>query len=112
MTRVSFLFAIAIAFQAVSASAVTGEITAIEDLQRDTPVTVQGTVDRITSSDEFYLRDETGAVRVYVGPNRIPAEVGENITIIGKVDEDRKLEVYAFEIIRADGSRVELPHRY
>jgi uncharacterized protein YdeI (BOF family) len=103
---------LALGLHAAPVGAVTAEITAIEDLQRDTPVTVRGTVDRITSSDEFYLRDETGAVRVYVGPNRIPAEVGENITIIGKVDEDRKLEVYAFEIIRADGSRVELPNRY
>jgi uncharacterized protein YdeI (BOF family) len=112
MRQVVVPFAFAIGLYAAPVGAASGDITAIEDLQRDTPVTVQGTVDRITSSDEFYLRDETGAVRVYVGPNRIPAEVGENITIIGKVDEDRKLEVYAFEIIRADGSRVELPHRY
>lgn len=112
MRRVAVTLVLALGLHAAPVGAASGDITAIEDLQRDTPVTVQGTVDRITSSDEFYLRDETGAVRVYVGPNRIPAEVGENITIIGKVDEDRKLEVYAFEIIRADGSRVELPHRY
>jgi len=84
----------------------------IADIQRNMDVTLAGTVDRITDEDEFVLRDASGTVRVYVGPNRVPAARGEAVTVIGHVDDDRPIEVYATEIVRADGKRVALPHRY
>lgn len=86
--------------------------TPIGELQRNTPVTIAGVVERFTDEDEFILRDETGSVLVYVGPNPIPAAPGERITVTGMVDEDARLEVYADVIVRADGTRVDLPRRY
>lgn len=87
-------------------------ITPIAEVQRDMAVTLQGKVERITDEDEFVLRDASGAIRVYVGPNRVPAAPGESVTVIGHVDDDRPVEVYATEMVRADGTRVALPHRY
>lgn len=75
-------------------------------------VTLAGTVDRITDEDEFLLRDATGTVLVYVGPNLVPATEGEQVTVSGRVDDDGPLEIYATTILRADGTRVALPHAY
>ena len=98
------------ALLAGSPALATQDVTPIAEIRRDMAVTLKGTVDRIT--DEFVLRDHSGAVRVYVGPNPVPATPGEVITVIGHVDDDRPIEVYATEIVRADGARVALPHRY
>lgn len=88
-------------------------LTAIADVQRGTMVTVAGTVDRLLDEDEFRLRDGTGTLRVYVGPNRVPADVGEEITVFGMMDDAFiRPELYAREITRADGTVVELSHRY
>ena len=51
-------------------------------------VSVAGTVERITDEDEFRLTDAGGTVRVYVGPNWVPANVGEAVTVDGFVDDD------------------------
>jgi uncharacterized protein YdeI (BOF family) len=84
----------------------------VATLVRGQPVTIVGVVDRITDEDEFILRDATGTVRVYVGPNFVPAAAGETVTVSGRVDDDWSLEIYATVIVRADGTRVDLPHRY
>jgi uncharacterized protein YdeI (BOF family) len=89
-----------------------GPSVTIASLERGQQVIVAGSVDRITDEDEFILRDATGTVRVYVGPNRVPASQGETITVHGIVDDDLPLEVYATAITRADGTRVDLPHEY
>ena len=52
-------------------------IIPIGELQRGTLVTVAGTVERVTDEDEFILADTSGRVRVYVGPNWVPANLGE-----------------------------------
>lgn len=88
-------------------------ITPIGDLQRGTLVTVQGTVERILDEDEFRLADETGSVRVYVGPDRVPAEAGESVTVHGFVDDGiGPLELYARRLTRADGTQVTFDRRY
>lgn len=80
-------------------------VTPVGELKRGTMVTVQGTVGRILDTDEFRLTDKSGSVRVYVGPNWVPADVGEMVTVRGFVDDDiGPLELYARSLTRADGS--------
>jgi uncharacterized protein YdeI (BOF family) len=108
------LFA-ATAFAALLASAAlaSGPVTPIGDLQRGSMVTVQGTVERITDEDEFRLADASGSVRVYVGPNWVPANVGEAVTVDGFVDDDLgPLEIYARSLTRADGTVVTFDRPY
>jgi uncharacterized protein YdeI (BOF family) len=88
-------------------------LTPIGDLQRGTMVTVAGVVERITDEDEFRLTDATGTVRVYVGPNWVPAAVGEAITVDGFVDDGlSRKEIYARSLTRADGTVIAFEHRY
>lgn len=90
------------------------DVTPIADAARGTLVTVQGTVERITDEDEFRLTDASGSIRIYVGPNRVPADVGEAVTVTGMVDDDLvgPREIYARELTRADGSTVTFDLRY
>ena len=89
-------------------------MTPIADAARGTMVTVQGTVERITDEDEFRLADATGSIQIYVGPNWVPAELGETVTVNGFVDYNLigPKEIYARELIRADGSVVTFARTY
>ena len=79
----------------------------IEDAQRGTMVTVAGVVERITDEDEFILTDESDSIRVYVGPNWVPAQVGDSVTVQGFVDNDLlRRELYARTLTMPDGSVV------
>ncbi|WP_227286990.1 hypothetical protein [Boseongicola sp. H5] len=93
-------------------SAAGAETTDIADLRPGMSVTLTGTVERVTDEDEFELADGTGRVRVYVGPNPVPAAEGETLTVIGTVDDDLPLEVYATGAVLADGTEVSFPYRY
>lgn len=104
--------AILAALLLAAAPAAARETTRIADLVRNTNVTVVGTVDRLTDEDEFILADASGSVRVYVGPNLVPVNPGDAVTVRGFVDDDFRLEIYAREIVRPDGSTVTLEHRY
>jgi uncharacterized protein YdeI (BOF family) len=99
---------------ALSAPAFAQQITPIADAQRGTMVTVQGTVERITDEDEFRLADASGNIRVYVGPNWVPAEVGETVIVNGFVDDDPIIprEIYARSLTRADGTVITFERRY
>jgi uncharacterized protein YdeI (BOF family) len=90
------------------------KITPVSDLERGTMVTVRGEVERITDEDEFRLADSTGRVRVYVGPNWVPADIGEQVTVRGFVDDDviGPKEIYAKTLTRADGKVVEFDRKY
>lgn len=89
-------------------------VTPIAEVQRGTVVTVTGTVERITDEDEFRLTDATGSIRVYVGPNWVPAAVGERIMVHGFVDDDliAPREIYARTLTRQDGTLITFDHRY
>ncbi len=94
-------------------AAAANTISPIADAQRGSVVTVQGTVERITDEDEFRLADATGQIRVYVGPNWVPAEVGETVIVHGFVDDDLgPREIYARSLTRADGTVIAFDHRY
>ncbi|MFP7672818.1 hypothetical protein ACG74X_05615 [Marivita sp. S0852] len=119
MTRTPFALglAVCIGFGALAnpiyASAQDRPLTAITDVKRGTMVTVAGTVDRLLDEDEFRLRDDTGTLRVYVGPNWVPADIGEAVTVFGYMDDALiRPELYAREITRADGTVVTLSQRY
>lgn len=96
-----------------SAAFAQAPLTPIGELQRGSMVSVQGIVERITDEDEFRLADDTGTVRVYVGPNWVPAAVGEEVTVDGFVDDDfGPLEIYARSLTRADGTQITFDRRY
>ena len=108
MTRLALALATLCAALATAAApvALAAPITPIAEAQRGTMVTVQGVVERITDEDEFRLTDASGTIRIYVGPNWVPAEVGETVIVNGLVDDDLLLpqEIYARSLTRADGT--------
>jgi uncharacterized protein YdeI (BOF family) len=108
------LFAIAALCATIAApAAFANQITPIADAQRGTMVTVQGIVERITDEDEFRLADSSDSIRIYVGPNWVPAEVGENVIVNGFVDDDLgPREIYARSLTRADGTVITFDRRY
>jgi uncharacterized protein YdeI (BOF family) len=108
------LFAIAALCATLAApAAFARQITPIAEAQRGTMVTVQGTVERITDEDEFRLADASGTIRIYVGPNWVPAEVGETVVVDGFVDDDLgPREIYARSLTRADGTVITFDRRY
>jgi uncharacterized protein YdeI (BOF family) len=87
------------------------DTTAVQDLRRGMPTTVDGMVERITDDDEFLLADETGSILVYIGPNPMPVRAGERVRVAGAVDDDGPLELYATQVTLPDGRVVPLPNR-
>lgn len=108
------ILAVATVFAFFSLSpAMADPVTPVGEVQRGTMVTLQGNVERILDTDEFRLADETGSIRFYVGPNWVPARVGESVKVSGFVDNGLgPLELYARLLTRADGTVVEFEHRY
>ena len=105
------MLAAAFAFFTVSgASAET--ITPINEVQRGTAVTVEGTVDRILDEDEFRLADGSGRIDVYIGPNIVPANLGDQVLVRGIVDDGLTREIYAREMVLPDGSTITFDRGY
>lgn len=73
-------------------------------------VTISGVVDRVSNDDTFILRDETGSIPVYLGPNRVPVEVGMAVTVHGIVDDDVPREIYANRPTDTAGTRFDFEH--
>ncbi len=95
--------------QAVSAET----ITPIDEVKRGSMVTVAGTVDRLLDTDEFRLDDGTGKLRIYVGPNWVPATVGQFVTVMGFVDRGfGPKELYARTLTDEEGQMFRFEHRY
>lgn len=88
-------------------------LTPIAEARKGSMVTVQGTVAAITDEDAFRLSDATGDIRIHVGPNGVPVDAGEAVTVHGFVDDGfGPREIHAREVTRADGSVVTPDHRY
>ena len=104
-----FWLGLGIAVLALPALAQTPPATPVAEASRGMPIVVQGVVEQMLDEDEFRLADATGSILVYIGPNRMPAQVGETITVEGMVDDDPgPLEIYARTLTRADGTVVTL----
>lgn len=77
--------------------------TLIRDLQRNSGVTIAGTVRSIVGN-EFILDDGTGQIIVDAGPrwhHQISLSAGEHVTVVGEYDD---YDFDAFTITREDGS--------
>ena len=92
-------------------------VQAIRSLRRGDFATIQGEVVRFRDRDEILVRDETGRIEVFLGSenfSRPPVEVGETVTVTGWVDDDVidiRRELYATQIVRTDGTVIELAGR-
>lgn len=88
-------------------------IQTIDSLKAETIVTVKGTVERIRDEDEFILKDETGSIQIYIGPNTMPVSLGDEVTVKGMFDNDVvKREIYAHELTDVDGNVTTFERRY
>ncbi len=86
---------------------------AIADLLYGQTATVTGTVQNIPDEDEFRIKDASGAILVYIGPNIVPFDVGETITVTGRVDREMgQLELYARNAVRTNGTKFSFDHHY
>jgi uncharacterized protein YdeI (BOF family) len=117
MRRTGFSTAAGIAALAMAAmlaqAAAAQDLTNIAELRRGMAASVQGVVDRLSDDDEFRIADDTGAVRVYIGPNPMPVAVGDTVTVHGMMDDDiGRLELYARQIVLADGTIILLRQDY
>jgi uncharacterized protein YdeI (BOF family) len=83
-------------------------LTPIGSVARNQMVTIAGTVDRITDEDEFYLRDNTGSIKVWTGNSFFTVEPGETVQVSGFVDDGLFIEVYATEIVRESGDVIQI----
>ena len=89
------------------------DVMSIEQVERGGMVSLSGQVERILDEDEFRLRDDTGSIRVYIGPNNMPVRQGDAVSVTGFVDDDLgPLELYAHSLTTADGETVEFSRRY
>lgn len=95
-----------LAAQGVPAQAET--ITPIADAVRGEAVTLRGSVVALLDEDEFRLQDGSGSIVVYLGPEPPQIRRGEALTVRGQIDDDWPRELYAREIVRADGATVPL----
>lgn len=85
----------------------------IADLRYGQMVTITGVVQNITDEDEFRIKDASGAILVYIGPNIVPFDLGETVTVSGRVDREMgQLELYARDAMRGDGTKIRFEYNY
>lgn len=84
------------------------DLTPIGSLVRNTFVSVEGTVQRVTDEDEFIVADQTGSITVWTGTTFGAVTPGERVVVRGFVDDDLLIEIYAQEIVKEDGTVLEL----
>jgi hypothetical protein len=92
-----------IAAAAATAATAPTAVAAAARLPKGSQVTVAGTVARHLDEDEILLADATGAILVYGGPGLAALALGEAVTVLGLIDRDGPVELYAITLSRADG---------
>ncbi|WP_296639555.1 hypothetical protein [Roseinatronobacter sp.] len=115
MARLGFLpamFTTALIALPLGGASLADTVIPIADAKRGMMVTVAGTVERITDEDEFILTDTSDSIRVYVGPNWVPANVGDAVTVHGFIDNDLLRELYARTLTMPNGEVVTFERRY
>jgi len=96
----------------LSLAGVVSASPSIIELQPETQVTVSGIVDRITDEDTFVLRDDSGEIEIYLGPNLVPVSIGSAVTVSGIVDDGAYPEIYAQSVTDSDGNMFTFDHGY
>jgi uncharacterized protein YdeI (BOF family) len=99
-------------FMAAASPSHAETITPIAEAARGAAVTVQGAVARVLDYDEIRIADSSGAIVVYLGPDAPAIAAGEQLTIRGRVDDGWLRELYAREIVRANGDTIALRRDY
>ena len=84
----------------------------IAELSDENRVTVSGVVERIADEDTFILKDHTGEIPVYLGPNVVPVAVGTAVTVHGIFDDDSPQEIYADRLDTENGDTFSFDHAY
>lgn len=92
----------------VDSSSTPSDLTPIASVARNTFVSVEGTVQRVTDEDEFIVADQTGSITVWTGTTFGAVTPGERVVVRGFVDDDLLIEIYAQEIVKGDGTVLEL----
>ena len=90
----------------------TNPLTPIADLERGTIATIEGVVQRISDEDEFLIADTSGSIKVWTGTTFFPVEQGERVSVRGFVDDGILRELYAQQIVRENGSVVQISSDY
>lgn len=85
------------------------KVTPVDQVRHGQRAALRGVVERIRDEDEFVLRDETGAIDIYIGwQNEMPVCVDDRVTVHGVADDDtlpgRRPDVYARAIVLPDGT--------
>jgi hypothetical protein len=106
MPLIRLVLLASVATAGLSPSAQAGQTTPIARILPGTQVTLEGGVERIPDEDEFILAGPTGAIEVYLGPNRVPVSLGESVTVTGFVDDKGAPDLCASSITRADGTLI------
>lgn len=116
LSMAAVIFALAAGTLSAQNSDETPDVQSIRSLRRGSFATIQAEVVRYRDHDEILVRDASGRIEVFLGSGVFPApvEVGETVTITGWVDDDLidvRREIYATQIVRADGTVIELSGR-
>lgn len=116
LSMVALIFALAAGAVSAQSSDETPDVQSIRSLRRGSFATIRAEVVRYRDHDEILVRDASGRIEVFLGNGVFPApvEVGETVTITGWVDDDLidvRREIYATQIVREDGTVIELAGR-
>ena len=94
-------------------------LSAIPALAQTAPVadeagvmtTLQGSVEQITDTNEFIMKDATGMVKVDIGDAKISLKVGDQVTVEGLVETDLQgRDMEAQSLTGPDGKVVTITH--
>ena len=116
LSMVAVIFALAAGAVSAQSSDETPDVQSIRSLRRGSFATIRAEVVRYRDHDEILVRDASGRIEVFLGSGVFPApvETGETVTITGWVDDDFidvRREIYATQIVREDGTVIELAGR-